>query len=307
MIKVENLCVKYGNFTAVNQVSFQVREGEIFGLIGRNGAGKTSVIETLEGLRKRAEGEIRIDGIDPGKPSNKSALYDRIAVQLQDTMYPERARVEELCRLFSSLSRNSSPYSDLLARFGLTEKKGAFVHQLSGGQKQKLSIVLALLSDPKILFLDEITTGLDAHARHEIWDYLTALKEEGMTIILISHFMDDIEATCDRIGIMQKGRLLHLGTQEELTRKSNLGRGVEFVAQEGLADRLKKIPGVQDVAYRKDRYRISSTEEIAGRIATFLQDQNISYYSFATTQSSLEEVFMQLTGEKIGEQEEGIA
>jgi len=214
IIQVNHLSVKYRDIVAVDDVSFGVRENEIFGIIGPNGAGKTSLVEAIEGLRVTASGEISISGMDP--KADRIKLYNQIGVQLQQTSYPDQAKVEDICKLFSSFYDNPVPYDRLLSDMKLDRQRKTYINKLSGGEKQKLSILLSLLGSPKIVFWDELTTGLDPLARHEVWDMIRKYKRDGLTIILITHFMDEIENLCDRVALMKAAKMIDIGTPKEV-------------------------------------------------------------------------------------------
>lgn len=214
IIQVNHLSVKYRDIVAVDDVSFEVRENEIFGMIGPNGAGKTSLVEAIEGLRDTSLGEISISGMDP--KADRIKLYNQIGVQLQQTSYPDQAKVEDICKLFSSFYDNPVPYDRLLSDMRLDRQRKTYINKLSGGKKQKLSILLSLLGSPKIVFWDELTTGLDPLARHEVWDMIRKYKRDGLTIVLITHFMDEIENLCDRVALMKAGKMIYIGTPKEV-------------------------------------------------------------------------------------------
>lgn len=214
IIQVNHLSVKYRDIVAVDDVSFEVRENEIFGMIGPNGAGKTSLVEAIEGLRDTSSGEISILGMNP--KADRIQLYNEIGVQLQQTSYPDQAKVEDICKLFSSFYDNPAPYDRLLSDMRLDRRRKTYINKLSGGEKQKLSILLSLLGSPKIVFWDELTTGLDPLARHEVWDMIREYKKDGLTILLITHFMDEIESLCDRVALMKAGKMIYIGTPKEV-------------------------------------------------------------------------------------------
>ncbi len=298
MIKVENLFVKYGALSAVSDVSLTIPDGEAFGIIGRNGAGKTTLVETVEGLRKKTSGKISIDGIDPSDQRKREDLYRLISVQLQSTSYPDKAKVGELCKLFGSLCANPLNINELLLKFGLLEKANKSVSSLSGGQKQKLSIVLALISRPKIIFLDELTTGLDVDARHELWKYLKELKKDGVTIILVTHYMDDVEMICDRIGIMHNGQLVNIGTREELTIASGLTRRVTFTCNKDVVSELNALDGVVRIDSLGDQYTvIVNHNDFPEKCVELLNKNSISYKDFVISRPTMEDVFLQLINE----------
>lgn len=298
MIKVENLFVKYGSLCAVSDVSFTIPDGEAFGIIGRNGAGKTTLVETVEGLRKKTSGKISIDGIDPSDQRKREDLYRLISVQLQSTSYPDKAKVGELCKLFGALCANPLNINELLLKFGLLEKANKSVSSLSGGQKQKLSIVLALISRPKIIFLDELTTGLDVDARRELWRYLKELKKDGVTIILVTHYMDDVEMICDRIGIMHNGQLVNIGTREELTIASGLTRRVTFTCNKDVVSELNTLDGVVRIDCLGDQYTvIVNHNDFPEKCVELLNKNSISYKDFVISRPTLEDVFLRLINE----------
>lgn len=214
ILKVQHLTIKYNDITAVDDVSFSVRKNEVFGIIGSNGAGKTSLIEAIEGLRMPSSGEISVLEFNPQK--DRAKMFNNVGVQLQQASYPDHAKVQDVCELFSSFYNNPVPYDRLLESFGLGNLKKMFVNKLSGGQKQKLSIVLSLLCDPKIVFWDELTTGLDPVARHDLYKKILHYKDSGLTIVLVTHFMEEIQRLCDRVALMKKGKIIAIGTPSEI-------------------------------------------------------------------------------------------
>lgn len=214
LASVKNLTVRYGQATAVDGVSFDVCAGEIVVMIGPNGSGKTTAAECLEGLRRPTSGELRVFGQNP--QNSRRAIYPRLGVQLQEVNYPERIKVEELCRLFASFYQNPADYKKLLAQLDLDGKRKRYVGKLSGGERQRLSILLALLPRPKMLVLDELTTGLDPEVRRGMWESLAAIRAAGTGILLISHYMEEAEALADRILFMLGGRLIYGGPPEGL-------------------------------------------------------------------------------------------
>ncbi|MGI6363125.1 MAG: ATP-binding cassette domain-containing protein [Bacillota bacterium] len=293
MIKVDNLRVQYGDFVAVDDISFSVAPQEIFGIIGPNGAGKTSAIECIEGLRRPYSGEVSVLGLNPWK--DRKELHQLIGVQLQDTAYQDNARVWELCQLFSALYPNPAPYQELLETMGLEEKKKSFISSLSGGERQKLSIVLALIPNPKLVFLDELTTGLDPHARHQMWDLLLQLRAGGLTIVIISHFMDEVEAICDRVGVMENGRLVTQGPVSQVSNKFNLGSKITFTAPQLQAGELDGISNVTSVSLNHGTVTVlCQGEDCLPEILTYLRDKGIPYSNLSVTRPGLEEVFLKL-------------
>ncbi|HAQ40682.1 MAG TPA: ABC transporter ATP-binding protein [Clostridiales bacterium] len=217
-IKVEKLKKSYGNTTVVNNIDISVKIGEVFGLLGANGAGKSTAIECILGTHETDSGEISILGLDP--KADRKNLFEYVGVQFQEANYQDKIRVFELCEETQCLYKETTDYNVLLNQFGLTEKANSFVSELSGGQKQKLFIILALIPNPKVVFLDELTTGLDTKARRDVWKCLADLKQKGLTIFLTSHFMDEVEVLCDRIMILKKGSMVFTGTVKEAIKNS---------------------------------------------------------------------------------------
>ena len=213
IISVKQLSKSYGGLTAVQGLDLSVTQGTVFGLLGANGAGKSTTIECMLGTRKFDAGTVSILGMNP--LLQRKRLFENVGVQLQEANYQDKVTVAELCEVTQSLYRNAADYGELLKQFGIFDKAKSMVKGLSGGQRQKLFIVLALIPQPKVVFLDELTTGLDAKARREVWKILSDLKEKGMTIFLTSHFMDEVEALCDWVCILKKGKSVFYGTVEE--------------------------------------------------------------------------------------------
>ena len=212
-ITVNELTKKYGSFAAVDGLSFQVKKGEVFGLLGANGAGKSTTIECILGTKSADSGTITIFGNDPKK--DRKALFQRIGVQFQQCDYQPEIKVSELCEETACLYKSPSDWKELCQRFGIGDKLNTAVRSLSGGERQRLFIVLALIPDPELVFLDELTTGLDAKARRSVWKILSDLKSKGLTILLTSHFMDEVEALCDEICILRQGKAVFHGTVEQ--------------------------------------------------------------------------------------------
>lgn len=212
-IKAEKLCKSYAGVKAIENICFSVCRGEVFGLLGANGAGKTTTLECVLGTKKADGGAVAVLGMNPLKDRKK--LFERVGVQFQESSYQEKITVSELCRETKALYKSPADYRRLLKQFGLLEKAKSPVSNLSGGQRQRLFIVLALIPNPELVFLDELTTGLDAKARRDVWKCLTDLKAKGLTILLTSHFMDEVEALCDKIMILKNGRSVFSGTVSE--------------------------------------------------------------------------------------------
>ncbi|BCN31814.1 ABC transporter ATP-binding protein [Anaeromicropila herbilytica] len=235
-IKVENLSKSYGSFLAVSDLNISVERGEVFGLLGANGAGKSTSIECILGTKKADSGTVSILGMNP--VTERKKLYEQVGVQFQESNYPDKITVSELCMETQSLYKTFTDYKELLKQFHLMEKEKSMVSELSGGQKQRLFIVLALIPNPEVVFLDELTTGLDVEARRVVWRSLDELKRKGLTIFLTSHYMDEVEVLCDRIGILRKGKMVFYGTVQEAIQSSNCTKLEDaylyYTDQEGL-------------------------------------------------------------------------
>ena len=240
IVKVEGLRKTYGSTIAVEDVSFEVFEGEIFGMVGPNGAGKTTTIECLEGLRKPDGGTIRVLGVDP--QHDGQVLRTRTGMQLQQSNLPERMKVWEALDLYASFYPKAADWKKLLTQLGLEEKRNAPFAKLSGGQKQRLFIALALLPDPQLVFLDELTTGLDPQARHAIWDLVRDVRSKGKTVLLTTHFMEEAERLCDRVAILDHGRIVALDTPAALIRGLGVEERVVFSVDGGLPAGVRKSP-----------------------------------------------------------------
>ncbi|MFD1177114.1 ABC transporter ATP-binding protein [Paenibacillus puldeungensis] len=212
-IEVTQLSKSYAGVAAVENVDISIGRGEVFGLLGANGAGKSTLIECILGTKRQDQGTVTILGMNP--QTNRKSLFERVGVQFQESGYQDKITVGELCEVTQSLYRNSLDYNALLKQFGLLDKLKSPVNELSGGQKQRLFIVLALVPDPEVVFLDELTTGLDPKARRDVWKSLSELKAKGLTIFLVSHFMDEVEMLCDKICILKQGRSIFYGTVQE--------------------------------------------------------------------------------------------
>ncbi len=297
VITVRDLHKTYGHTHAVDGVGFEVRAGEVFGLLGPNGAGKTTTVEILEGLRKPDSGEVRVLGIDVTR--NADDLKERIGVALQTAaLYPKLTVVEvlDLFRSFYSRGRSSNELIDLME---LGEKRSTQTQALSGGQRQRLAVALALVNDPELIFLDEPTTGLDPAARRSLWAIVESLRERGRTVLLTTHYMEEAEILCDRLAIMDHGRILEAGTVGELVSRRFHERSVRFDAIEGLDDaRLAAFPGVSSLKH-EDGEAIIYTRDVPATIGALLQASEalgVEPRNLAVRAPTLEDVFLDLTG-----------
>ncbi len=213
IISAVQLRKTFGDNTAVDGIDLAVGPGEIFGLLGANGAGKSTTVECLVGVKKPSAGEVRLLGLEPR--THRQTLFERVGVQFQEARYQDKVKVDELCRMTAALYKHPADYQELLSSFGIEDKRSSFIEELSGGQKQRLFVVLALIPNPQVIFLDELTTGLDVKTRREVWGHLKDLRRRGVAVFLTSHYMDEVEELCDRIAIMKKGRIVFSGTVKE--------------------------------------------------------------------------------------------
>lgn len=298
VIEVRNLHKAYDGVTAVEDVSFNVDEGEIFGIIGPNGAGKTTTIESVIGLRKPDGGSVSVLGLDPQTEARK--LGNRIGTQLQEAALPERMKVWEALDLYASFYEKTVPWEPLVEQWGLAEKRNTQFGGLSGGQKQRLFISLALLNDPQIVFLDELTSGLDPQARRATWDLIRAIREQGKTVVLITHFMDEIEALADRVAVIDHGRVVALDTPDNLIASLNRETKVIFSVPNGFqAARLENVSGVSAVKQYDRQITVSGNGPLLANVAAALAQYNIAPADLRVQQANLEDVFLALTGRTI--------
>lgn len=298
VIEVRNLHKAYGGVTAVDDVSFNVDEGEIFGIIGPNGAGKTTTIESVIGLRKPDGGSVSVLGLDPQTEARK--LGNRIGTQLQEAALPERMKVWEALDLYASFYEKTVPWEPLVEQWGLAEKRNTQFGGLSGGQKQRLFISLALLNDPQIVFLDELTSGLDPQARRATWDLIRAIREQGKTVVLITHFMDEVEALADRVAVIDHGRVIALDTPDNLIASLNRETKVLFSVPNGFqAARLENVSGVSAVNQYDRQITVSGNGPLLANVAAALAQHNIAPADLRVQQANLEDVFLALTGRTI--------
>jgi ABC-2 type transport system ATP-binding protein len=297
VIAARDLRKRYETVQAVDGVSFEARRGEILGMLGPNGAGKTTTVEILEGLRRPDGGEAMVLGLDVVREPDR--LKERIGVQLQTAALYPNLTVTEVVELFRSFFRRSRPTEEIVEALDLGERRNALTKELSGGQKQRLSVALALVNDPELLFLDEPTTGLDPQARRSLWDLIAGLRERGTTVLLTTHYMEEAEELCDRVAIMDHGRILEMGSVEELVQRRFRERVVRFDTIAVLADdRLRSLPGVTRVSH-EDRSVALFTTDVAATIGGLLEagrEVGAEPANLAIRRASLEDVFLDLTG-----------
>jgi ABC-2 type transport system ATP-binding protein len=293
-IEVQGLTKQYAGATVVRDVSFMVEHGEIFGIIGPNGAGKSTTVECIEGLRTADQGEISVLGLDPRR--DRSRLTEVLGVQLQDSALPDRLRVAEALELYSSFYRQPADWRTLLEGLGLAEKRDTPFAKLSGGQRQRLSIALALVGRPKIAVLDELTTGLDPRARRDTWALIEDVRASGVTILLVTHFMEEAERLCDRVTVIDSGRVVATGTPADLTSGLHAETRMRFRPSVPIADELlTRLPEVTSLTRRGDTVLVTGTPEVVNAVTSVLATHRIIAQQLRVDQASLEDVFVSLT------------
>ena len=299
VVTVENIQKRYGSTVAVADVSFDVRQGEIFGLIGPNGAGKTTTMECVEGLRAPDRGAISVLGMNPIRDAYR--LQERIGVQLQEAQLQKRIKVWEAVDLWASLYSRPLDGNRLLDQLGMREKRNAWFMTLSGGQKQRLFIALALIHDPELVFLDELTTGLDPQARRAIWDLVRGIRDRGKTVFLTTHLMEEAERLCDRVAVIDHGRIVDVGTPAELIRRHCPERTAIVVTTDASAEeRFRGVPHTDAVARTGDTVTIRGRgDDFVTNVIRCIADHRISVSDFRMETPTLEDVFLRLTGHSI--------
>jgi ABC-2 type transport system ATP-binding protein len=302
VIQVSGVRKTYGPTVAVDEVSFEVNDGEIFGLIGPNGAGKTTTMECIEGLRTPDRGNISVLGLDPFRQVYK--LQDRIGVQLQQAQLQKRIKVWEAVDLWASLYQKKAIDGEhLLEQLGLSDKRNAWFMNLSGGQKQRLFIALALINDPEVVFLDELTTGLDPQSRRAIWDLVRGIRERGKTVFLTTHLMEEAERLCDRVAIIEHGRIIDIDRPDKLVDRHCPERTVVLTTNAPVAEAcFRAIPGVAAVNCTDFRFTIRGRgDDLVSQVIHCLSENRIRVTDFRTILPNLEDVFLKLTGHSIRE------
>jgi len=299
VIKVEHLRKIYGKVVAVNDISFKVQEGEIFGMVGPNGAGKTTTIECLESLRNPDSGKISVLGLNPR--NDGYTLRERIGIQLQEATLYDRIRVWEALDLFASFYHHSIDWNSLLETLGLEDKRNSYINKLSGGQKQRLYIILALVNDPGLIFLDELTTGLDPQARRMMWKLVQDIRNQGKTVFLTTHYMEEAEQLCNRVAIMDRGNIIALDTPESLIRSLGVDSRIIFSVKEPFEiDHLKKLKRVSRVECSNERVIVyGQGEKLVGEVVNMLTVDGVHFHDLRTEQPTLDDVFLTLTGHEI--------
>jgi ABC-2 type transport system ATP-binding protein len=301
-IQVQGLRKSYGAVDAVKDIDFDVRRGEVFGLLGPNGAGKTSTVEILEGLRPRSGGDVRVLSFDPDR--QRKQLKDRIGVCLQSTNLPDKMTVLEALKVFGALYSRTIDADQLLERLQLAEKRKAAYATLSGGQKQRLAIALALINEPQLLFLDEPTTGLDPQVRLEISDLILELRSEKRTIVLTTHYIEEAERLCDRVAIVDAGKIIAIGSPRELQEKSATRSGIEVTLTEPCRSaELPPWPEAISSTLSEDRRHISVSSQRPARtlmeLVKWVDREGLELEDVRLNRPTLEDVFIELTGKRL--------
>jgi ABC-2 type transport system ATP-binding protein len=294
-LEVERLVKRYGDFTAVDDISFTVDEGEILGILGPNGSGKTTTVESLQGLRRIDGGEVRVLGLDP--TTQAAEVRRRIGSQLQESALPDRVKVWEALDLFGSIRDEGRPWPELLDDWGLAEKRNARFGSLSGGQQQRLFVALALVHDPRLVFLDEMTTGLDPSSRRVAWDLIRRIRDRGATVVLVTHFMDEAETLCDRLIVMDRGAIVAEGTPSGLIDRYGGGVRVRFTLDGEAIGWLSSVPHVSAWGRERNRYEVRGEGPVLAHVAAALLEHDLAPTDLRQERATLEDVFLALTTE----------
>jgi ABC-2 type transport system ATP-binding protein len=297
LITVEGLRKTYGSTIAVDDVSFSVEEGEIFGILGPNGAGKTTTVECVQGLRPIDGGQVRALGLDP--TTDGAELRQRIGSQLQDSALPGRLRVAESLELFAAFADDPVDTEELLARWRLTDLRDRAFANLSGGQRQRLFIALAFVNGPELVFLDELTQGLDPQSRRATWELIREIREQGTTVVLVTHFMDEAEHLCDRLAVVDEGRVVALDTPQGLIDGLGLPSTVRFSTSEPVLGWLADLEVVDSVTREGDAVEVSGSGAVLALVASELVAHGIVPTDLRVDRPSLEDAFLALTGQGV--------
>ena len=294
VIEVDRLHKEYRGVIAVDEVSFAVEQGEIFGILGPNGAGKTTTVECISGLRAPDGGSVRVLGLDPR--ADRDELHQTVGVQLQEAGLPEKLKVRETMELFASFYRAPAEIAPLLRRLGLADKAEARYKKLSGGQKQRLAIALALVGNPRVVVLDELTTGLDPHARRETWGLVEQVREVGVTVLLVTHFMEEAERLCDQLALIDRGRVVAVDTPAGLAERTGGGQRMRFRPSAPLEDaELLALPEVDSLTRRDGRIELVGTSNLVQAVTSLLARRQIIADGLRIEQATLDDAFISLT------------
>ncbi|WP_371409704.1 ABC transporter ATP-binding protein [Micromonospora zamorensis] len=297
VIEVTHLSKRYGDLVAVQDVSFTVEPGEIFGVLGPNGAGKTTTVECVAGLRVPDGGGVSVLGLDPRRDA--AQLRQRVGVQLQESQLPDRLRVAEALELYASFYRNPADPAALIDKLGLGEKRNTAYKKLSGGQKQRLSIALALVGNPEIAILDELTTGLDPQARRDTWGLIEGVRDSGVTIVLVTHFMEEAERLCDRVAVIDRGRVVALDSPAGLVSAVAPEQRIRFRPSAPVDDRLlTDLPEVSAVQRTGSQVVVTGTGDLLHAVTSVLARHQIVAADLRLEQSTLDDAFVELTGHR---------
>jgi ABC-2 type transport system ATP-binding protein len=299
VVKVKKLMKQYPGIKAVDEISFEVHKGEIFGLLGPNGAGKSTTIECIEGLRNPDSGEITVLDLNPR--NNAYELRERIGVQFQSAALPDRIKVWEALDLFSAFYQRPVDWNELLGKMGLLEKRNAYLNKLSGGQRQRIFIALALINDPELVFLDELTTGLDPQARRAMWALVKEIRDQGKTVFLTTHFMEEAERLCDRVAIIDQGKIIAIDTPKNLIAALGAEHRIIFEVEDNtIQESLKSVKGVQRVEQIGEKVIVYGKKDgLVSNVVNVLETGSIQYHDLRTEQPTLEDVFLALTGKEM--------
>jgi ABC-2 type transport system ATP-binding protein len=294
-VQITHLRKTYGTLVAVDDVSLSVAEGEIFGILGPNGAGKTTTVECAIGLRTADSGSIRLLGLDPR--TDRDEIHEVVGVQLQSGGLPGKLRVGEILAEYRSFYREPADVDELIDVLGLGAKRGDYYKSLSGGQRQRLSVALALIGRPRIAVLDEMTTGLDPQARRDTWELIEGIRARGVTIVLVTHFMEEAERLCDRVALIDSGRVVALDTPAALAERSRGGKTVRFLPSAPFDDRLlTRLPGVTGVEHAGQHVVVTGSGELVNAVILTLDAAGVTARDVQLDSSNLEDAFVKLTG-----------
>jgi ABC-2 type transport system ATP-binding protein len=301
LIEVRDLTKRYGDRTVVDGVTLSVEEGEIFAILGPNGAGKTTTVEMIGGLRRPDGGSVRVEGLDP---TTDSRVKQILAMQLQESQFADRIRVGEALELFSSFYPSPVPWRDLMAELGLAEQERTMFSRLSGGQRQRLSIAAALVGDPKIAILDELTTGLDPKARRDTWGLIEGLRDRGVTIVLVTHFMEEAERLADRVAVIDRGRLIVVDTPQGLVSRLAAPQVMRFRPGATLdPDELRALAEVESVTEDGGTLTVTGNDNVVYAVTAFLARRQIVAHELRVDTATLDDAFLALTGRKLDTEE----
>lgn len=299
VIIVKDLIKKYGSLAAVNGISFDVYENEIFGIVGPNGAGKTTMVECLEGLRTPSGGSINVLGLDPKTDGHK--LRHLIGIQLQEGKFPDRIKAKEVLELFASFYSNSLSVHSLLEKVGLQDKTEEYYENLSGGQKQRLSIAVALINDPQVVFFDELTTGLDPQARRAMWRMVSDIRDTGKTVILVTHYMEEAERLCDRVAIVDQGRIVALDAPNTLIKTIDSSLKISFMTDDlKVVAKLENLDHCQLSVNSQDITLQCAESKAVADVIHILEENNCNFYDFTVSNPTLEDVYLSITSKETG-------